>query len=544
MKIRSIHVQDFRKFKDLTVDDIPESARLVVLVGPNGSGKTALFDVFSSWASWAKATGFQFQRDYHPKAGSQGGAWDPLDVVKWVEFHDYEISMVPPDERYKTAFYFRSAYRNETDFSATTITSPGAAEDDAKHPPLMISGDARVSDNYQRIVSFAISEAFPQGGAGATKATPAQTILQEAREALQGVFDDLRLEGVGDPLGEGTFWFSKSDGPPFKYKNLSAGERVAFDLLLDFVVKRRYFKDTVYCVDAPELHLHSAVQGSLLEECYRLLPEKCQLWVATQSIGTVRKAKELAERDPGTVVFLDFAGHDFDSPVVLGPATPNRAFWKKVFEVALGDLAGLVAPEHVVVCEGSTSDTGARRAAGFDADCLSRIFATTRPEVEFVPVGGVKDVERNSAELRKLWAGVLPRTVISGLRDGDDCNKDEIQEHGKRGTRVLSRRDLESYLWDDEILQKLCETFERDDATARILAASRSLRDERQRNGQPANDYKSITGQLYKVIRRTLKLTGKGDTPEAFAKSELAALVTPDTNVYKALEADIFGPDP
>ena len=540
MRIRSIHVRDFKRFTDLTVEGIPQSARLVVLVGPNGSGKTSLFDAFNQWASWAKPSGARFQPDYHPKAGSRGG---DVDVIGMIQFHDYEMRLPLFDERGRTAFYFRSSYRNETDFSATTITSPGAAEDDSKHPPLMISGDARVSDNYRRIVSLRISEPSHNAIGELAASAAAESILAEVREALHRVFDDLTLVGVGeDPLRDGTFWFRKGDGPQFKYKNLSAGERAAFDLLLDFVVKRRYFKDTVYCVDAPELHLHTAVQGRVLEECYRLMPENCQLWVATQSIGIVRKAKDLAQREPETVVFLDFADPDFDAPVALRPATPNRAFWKKVFEVAVGDLAGLVAPEHVVLCEGGTSDTGARSTAGFDAECLSCIFAATRPEVEFVSVGGVTDVERSSVDFRKLWDQVLPAMAISGLRDRDDCNDDEIKEHRRKGVRVLSRRDLESYLWDEEVLQRLCEKLGRRDATADILEASRSLREKSKQSEKPGDDYKSISGELYNYVKRKLALTGTGDTAEAFAKSELAPLVTRDTNVYKALEKDIFGP--
>ena len=39
MKIRQIRLRNFKRFTDTTINDIPETARLVMLVGPNGCGK-------------------------------------------------------------------------------------------------------------------------------------------------------------------------------------------------------------------------------------------------------------------------------------------------------------------------------------------------------------------------------------------------------------------------------------------------------------------------------------------------------------------------
>ncbi|WPA92447.1 AAA family ATPase [Providencia zhijiangensis] len=44
MKINEILLKNFKRFTDLKVKNIPNSAKLVVLVGPNGSGKTSLFE--------------------------------------------------------------------------------------------------------------------------------------------------------------------------------------------------------------------------------------------------------------------------------------------------------------------------------------------------------------------------------------------------------------------------------------------------------------------------------------------------------------------
>ena len=44
MKIKSIHLKDFKRFTDLTIEGLPETAKLVVMIGSNGCGKSSVFD--------------------------------------------------------------------------------------------------------------------------------------------------------------------------------------------------------------------------------------------------------------------------------------------------------------------------------------------------------------------------------------------------------------------------------------------------------------------------------------------------------------------
>ena len=52
-------------------------------------------------------------------------------------------------------------------------------------------------------------------------------------------------------MQNGTFLFSKGATKTYAYKNLSGGEKAAFDLILDFTLKREVFNDTVFAVDEP-----------------------------------------------------------------------------------------------------------------------------------------------------------------------------------------------------------------------------------------------------------------------------------------------------
>ena len=114
----------------------------------------------------------------------------------------------------------------------------------------------------------------------------------------------------------------KQPSSDFHYKNLSGGEKAAFDLLLDLFVKRDEYQDAIYCIDEPEAHVATALHGLLLEVVLDIMPSESQLWIATHSIGFVRKAYEMM-RQKGDVVFLDFSGRDFDQEVQIRSLRPR-----------------------------------------------------------------------------------------------------------------------------------------------------------------------------------------------------------------------------
>lgn len=43
MRIKTIKLNKFKRFTNTTVGEVPESARLVVITGPNGSGEVSNF---------------------------------------------------------------------------------------------------------------------------------------------------------------------------------------------------------------------------------------------------------------------------------------------------------------------------------------------------------------------------------------------------------------------------------------------------------------------------------------------------------------------
>ena len=46
MRITGLKISDFKRFSNLSIEEIPTTAKLVLLIGENGSGKSSVFDAF------------------------------------------------------------------------------------------------------------------------------------------------------------------------------------------------------------------------------------------------------------------------------------------------------------------------------------------------------------------------------------------------------------------------------------------------------------------------------------------------------------------
>lgn len=341
-------------------------------------------------------------------------------------------------------------------------------------------------------------------------------------------------------MQNGSFYFEKGTSHNFHYKNLSGGEKAAFDLLLDLIIKRISYDNTVFCIDEPETHMHTRLQARLLEELVRLIPDNCQLWVATHAIGMMRKARELQSANPDEVAFVDFYDHDFDQPVVLTPVQVDRNFWARTLNVALDDLAELVAPSRVVLCEGRPVG-GRQSKAEFDAQCYRIIFAGEFPDTDFISVGNEAEVRTDQVGIGRTIQTLVRGTTVIRVVDQDDRTAEEVAELRKEGVRVLSRRHLESFLLDDDVLSKLCESVERPECLPQVLAAKNKAISDSVARGNPPDDVKSAAGLIYVAIKQILGLTQSGNTSDAFLRYTMAPLVRPDTRAYAELKHDLFG---
>ena len=517
MRIREIKVSKFKRFTDLTINDLPETARLVVLVGPNGCGKSSLFDAMNSYAKlhYIGMSQSQEESEYFDKGFVSGTAPISAQSMRARIFVKFHNDMQPSN--WIEVFNMRSAYRHVQRIDAPNLLSRFDENSHTMHRvPRLISNDTEISANFQRLYSQAIKILFERKGKRDTEIIDGLT--SHVEHALRRVLPDLKLHSLESPHGNtGSFYFAKGATERYVFENLSGGERSAFDLLLDMAIKRDMYPRSIQCIDEPESHIAMGVQGDLLQVMFDFIPEQSQLWIGTHSIGMLRAASKIAHERPGEVVFLNFHGKDFDKPENIEPITrPDRKFWREMHEVTLNDLAALVAPSTIIICESGK---------GFDAMCYNAIFSSAYPDVLFVSAGGKKTLPH----VRRAFEGTGIKATYFMLRDKDQMNDREIAKYEADKGLVLSRLCIEKYLFDDEVLLAFCNQYGIPDSFIKF----KEKRDN-------ANGLKDQPSKIHSLAVELLKDFPIGDDPTTLMTDALAPLITPSLKVYHELHTDIF----
>jgi hypothetical protein len=394
-----------------------------------------------------------------------------------------------------------------------------------------IQNDAVVMQNYQRLVSLTLKGVYDETNNDRKVIDLREELIGKVRKSLQNVFEDLNLSSIGDPLKNGSFYFEKGISKDFHYKNLSGGEKSVFDLILDLIIKSSYYPNAVFCIDEPETHMHTRLQSKLFEEIYRLIPNESQLWVNTHSLGMLKKATELDKLNPDTVAFLNFDNVDFDKPTILTPSKIDKTIWENFIELTLDDFSNLLSPKKVIFCEGNIEG---RKYKNFDAQVYSKIFGNKYPDVSFISLGSSTELENEDNVTYKVVSDVMKGTEIIKLVDKDDKSTIEIEELKGRNIKVLKRRHIESYLLDNEIITKLCVETNNADKTELALLIKTDAIAQSVLRGNPIDDIKSASGDIYIGLKRLLDLAGYGNTKDAFLRDTICPLITENTEVFEA----------
>lgn len=510
MKIKTIEIKNFKRFTDTKIEINNTQVKIVVVVGPNGSGKSSIFDSFEQVGGRQK-DGFGEDPIYLRK--DQSNDWTVT-----IDTDNGLFSKQNPSAN--KHFYIRSSYRYDPDFQMGSIQKKDDLLRDSIRPKKMIELDKRVQDNYERLVGSTVDALYSRKKDALTVEQLREELIGRVRERMLRVFPDLTLEGIGNPLVEGQFFFTKGTSQHFPYKNLSAGEKGAFDILLDLIIKTQEFNDTVVAIDEPELHMHSGLQRTLLREVYELMPDTCQLWVATHSIGFIRGAVELLRLHPNEVVILDFSKIDFDQTQTIKPVVPTVQRIREIFEVAIEDLSNMLVPSKIVICEGSLNAPDDSPKKEFDTKVYNTIFANE--DVLFIS-GQSKTTAQKSAELllKIIQQSGSIRNIFS-IVDRDTLTQTQIDtfQQASPSQKFLSRRTIENYLLDSEIIDKYCDANSID--KAHITSRQTDAINDDAKNIQEA-------------VRLQCGFT---DNVDEF-KLKLAEYVTSDTQVYSQLKQDI-----
>ena len=532
-----MELTNFKRFTHLIVENIPETAKLVLLVGQNGSGKTSFMEAmnhFYKYSGYGNFGDYTYLSKNSCVQKSDSNSWynERRDCVK-ISFHDCQLA----GESIRGHFYFRSAYRNEPSFHIDTMQKQANPLDSFRLNS-MIQNDKTVSSNYQRLVANTIAGVYSDSNSNKSVESLREELIGKIKEAITNIFDDLQLSSLGKPLENGDFYFTKGDAKDFSYQNLSAGEKSAFDLILDFVVQSEYYPDAIYCIDEPETHMHTKLQSKVLRQLYNLIPGDSQLWISTHSVGMLQEAETIENDSPGSVAFLDFGDKDFDIEQMIYPSKIGKAIMEKFYELAFGEFAKLMLPKKIVFCEGD-SNGGKRR--DFDKSIYSKIFENTHRDVFFISGGSCTDIENIEKKYGEIITVLLKNSEVIKIVDRDDRSETEIEELANKGIRVLKNRNLESYLLDDTLIRKLCETKGQAGKFDECIEKKKEAIQNSIMRGKPQDDLKSARGEIYNSLKELLGLTACGNNADSFLRDTMAPLITEDTAIYQQLEEEIFG---
>ena len=344
---------------------------------------------------------------------------------------------------------------------------------------------------------------------------------------------EVQISNLGDPLNKrGQIYFKKDNTIDFPYANLSSGEKEVIDLIIDLVIKSEEYTETIYCIDEPELHLSTTIQRKLLVEINKLIPNNCQLWLATHSIGFIRALQDELKND---CQILDFSEKDyFTGTKTIKPIIPNRRNWMRIFKTALDDLTDLLSPNRIVYCEGRAEPDSKGCKAGLDEVIYENIFSATFPGTAFVSSGGQTELDQRRDIAIRILGKEFKGMEIWVLKDRDMASGEPLDEAGRKvyldnskfHHRVLKRWELENYLFDKEILSKYCESTD-------SLEFDETAYDEfvTDINNQNVKDevsrIKNYCGIKTSISTNQFKLN-------------LSKHITEETEVYKELRACIF----
>lgn len=267
MRISKVKIKNFKRFDDLTIDLGGSPGRIIALVGPNGCGKSSVLDAFMTYQSqmyrtvgsggggninnFKKNSILPFSANENIKIYVDGG----LDFSQSGEFTKREQS-----SQGNTVFSFRSPYRYSLNLLKTMLEQVPEIKDNTDGAGFTYQMDDKITQNYSRIYvhyqELQEKEDLPPSEAKIR-------ILGELNNSIKNCLD-IELTSIGNVMaGKGTLFFKKkNETGEFDYNKLSTGEKECVDMLIDIYLRKEVYKETIYCIDEPELHLNTIFKES------------------------------------------------------------------------------------------------------------------------------------------------------------------------------------------------------------------------------------------------------------------------------------------
>lgn len=533
MRVKKIQLKNgYKRFHDLTIDLGDKPKRIIALVGPNGCGKSSVFDGMLFLNNWFAQIGNKGRKDYNYHSMSHDSNYNFQNIsIEFDSGNFQEIRNLKQQlGKENTLFSFRSSYRYNSNLKVSQSRATTEIRLNNYGASTASDIDDKMEENYRRLYIKYNKYLHDQD---CRPSEAKKKIIGDINSSLKLCLD-LEIVSIGNiEANEGTLYFQKQDHPSrFEFNVLSSGEKEVVDMLLDLYLRQDEYNDTVFLIDEPELHLNTAIQRRLLLEINKLIGPDCQIWIATHSIGFLRALQEDL-KDECQIIQFNKDAQWASKSYVLKPMKKTLFKWREIFETALDDLTGLVSPKRIIYCEGRDKPGHNGKERGFDAKVFNNIFSEKYHDTLFISSGGNTELDQRSEIALSILTKVFSEIEILVLKDRDVSSGKTNGENDRQvylntnpqNHRILKRWEIENYLFDKEVLKKYCSknglTFNETEFDKFVTdITNQNIKDEVGR----IKNYCGITTSI---------------NPETF-KIQLSKAVNDDMSVYRELEECVF----
>ena len=446
MRIKKIELKNFKRFSDLVIGEIPETSKLVLLIGSNGSGKSCLFDAFdwlkkSPDTEWSEISLSSASRYYYKifinSASFKVELYENLTIDK-IKLHenltiDKINNRIIQGKELVNKFIGRSSIRIVP--RITNEANISNIKSDADRPNSYIDQDERFNTDaftFIEQISSALREPVFQGK-DANTLQIFKDFIEPLNNSLRNIFGENEKTSIRITQFEGAKpnkpanLIFKKGGSEIGYELLSHGEKQVIILLINFIVRKESYQDSIIFIDEMDCHLNTALQYSLLKEITeRWIPNSSQFWTASHALGFIDYAKKSTEAS-----IIDFDLLDFDQPQTLFPMAKDDL---DVYEIAIPKamLFEIMKSKKVIFCENQNDEY--YNLLGLE----NKIFV------------GVRDA-------RDVFLKVKNDDFAYSIRDRDFFSDDEIAKIKEKypNHNILKYRNFENYLYHPNNIAEL-----------------------------------------------------------------------------------------
>ncbi|MGE3165805.1 MAG: ATP-dependent endonuclease [Planctomycetota bacterium] len=452
MRISRILIEGFKGLRTFRLDTVPN---LLVLVGPNGVGKTSVLEAIGMLKDWIGS----YSNSQSRGQGLVNAASDTALIQV-----DFELSA--PERQWLSERSVKVASSNlRGEMRIQNGVQPAVNADDALKALFKnygLSEGLGVFEHFgahrrmrsEDVRSMSV-EFTPRSREGVNVAHGRSTfrevfrdfanlVLQdyitfsqthEARDStkpLRDLFDRLfypkRLSGPHATQRDGIHFVVETPDGQHGLEGLSAGEQEAFTALA--VLTLMELKSSILLYDTPETHLNAAIERRLPHELEQHLRSN-QIIMATHSLELIDAVPLEAIR-----VVLPYSNRN-QVESLAGEESRIDIFR------SLGVSRGIqLISRKVVFLEGAS--------CGSDQGLLQRMFQDLPADVTFVPCGSCSDVLATNDKVLRLLDQGTKYSAAFALRDRDYLTNEQIEDlKGKYSNlMILPRYHLENYLLD------------------------------------------------------------------------------------------------